>query len=148
MRLGIVRRFCQLWRLPFARTEMLLVCLVLIGGTSFLFGWLVELPYDATLNVRLSIFLALCLPFVYWPRCYEGQFVDRLEPVDHLFDCGTNRWHQFSDADVAHRFVCSRLALDWSARDNFLVLHDPWLLFVLALPHRQPLGIREQCACF
>jgi signal transduction histidine kinase len=50
---------------------MLLVSLVLIGGTSFLFGWLVELPYDATLNFRLSIFLALCLPFVYWPRCYE-----------------------------------------------------------------------------
>jgi len=71
MRLGFVRRFCQLWRLPFARTEMLLVCLVLIGGTSFLFGLLVELPYDAALNFRLSIFLALCLPFVYWPRCYE-----------------------------------------------------------------------------
>jgi len=71
MRLGLVRRFCQLWGLPFTRSEMLLVSLVLIGMTSFLFGWLVDLPYDANLNFRLSLFLALCVPFVYWPQCYE-----------------------------------------------------------------------------
>ncbi len=71
MRLGLVRRFCQLWGLPFTRSEMLLVSLLLVGGTSFLFGWFVDLPYDADLNFRLSIFLALCVPFVYWPKCYE-----------------------------------------------------------------------------
>lgn len=68
---GLIRRFCQLWGLPFTRSKMLVVSLLLIGGTSLFFGCVLDLPYDPRLNIHLAVFLVACLPFVYWPRCYE-----------------------------------------------------------------------------
>jgi signal transduction histidine kinase/ActR/RegA family two-component response regulator len=70
MGFGCVRQFCRMWELPFTRSEMLLVSMVLIGGTSLFFACALELPYDARLNFGLALFLALCAPFVHWPRCY------------------------------------------------------------------------------
>lgn len=67
---GLVRRFCQLWGLPFSRAQMLLVSMALIAGTSLFFGWGLDVPYDARLNIRLGIFLILCMPLLYWPASY------------------------------------------------------------------------------
>lgn len=67
---GLVRRFGQLWGLPFTRVQMLWVSMALIAGTSLFFGLVLDLPYDATLNIRLGIFLILCMPLLYWPASY------------------------------------------------------------------------------
>lgn len=70
MRGLVLQRVFQLWDGTFSRSELLLAGLLMIGGTSWFYGLFLDLPYDPWLNIRLGIFLGLCLPFVYWPACY------------------------------------------------------------------------------
>lgn len=70
MRALVLQRVVQLWEGTFSRSELLLAALLMIGGTSWVYGLFLDLPYDPWLNIRLGIFLAFCIPFVYWPACY------------------------------------------------------------------------------
>jgi signal transduction histidine kinase len=71
MRLELIGQFFRGRGWPCARSEMLLVSYLLIIATSWFFGFAVDLPYDARLNVGLGIFLFLCLPLLYWPQCHS-----------------------------------------------------------------------------
>jgi signal transduction histidine kinase/ActR/RegA family two-component response regulator len=57
----------RFWRLPFTRAKMLMISLVLIASTSMLFGWVLDVPYDGSLNIALGLLLFACMPFVRGP---------------------------------------------------------------------------------
>lgn len=70
MRSLVFQRFCQLWDGAFSRSDLLLAGLLMIGCATWFYGLFLDLPYDPWLNIRLGIFLALCLPFVHRPESY------------------------------------------------------------------------------